>query len=141
MNLSRHDELVLGGILRFALRFDGLSDAERRTALGDAARELGLRSEETRLVDDDRASYRDAAVVVRSVSSDLDAFLERAEREIPDDDVLRALIDTADAPAFRSACVLAVECLGRHLGEGRERTLFLDWLRSAWRIRPRSDVA
>jgi hypothetical protein len=71
------------------------------------------------------------------VSSDLDAFLERAEREIADDDVLRALIDAVDAPAFRSACVLAVECLAHHVGQGRERTLFLDWLRSAWGMAPR----
>lgn len=139
MNLTRHEELVLGGILRFALRLDGLSDDERRAALGEAARELGLRSEETQLVDDDRASYRDAAVVVRSVSSDLDAFLERAEREIPDDDVLRALIDATVAAPFRAACVLAVESLAYHLGQGRERTLFLDWLRSAWQMPPRAE--
>lgn len=139
MDLDIHDLVTLGGILRFALRFDECTRADRSIALADAAHELGLRAEDARLVDREGAGYRDAAVVMRAVSSDLEAVLARAAVEIRDDDQLRARIEAIAHPEVRAACLLAVEALARHLGRDRERLLFLDWLRSHWHMPPRAE--
>jgi putative transposase len=145
MNLSSHEQLVLGGILRFALRFDGLSAAQRVEALGRAGDALGLRAEEVRRVSSSRAGYRDAAFVVRSVTNELDVYLTRAAEEIAGDRALRRLIEGVTQPDVRLACVLAVETLAREVSAiqekatrptDRKRTIFLDWLRDRWGLPP-----
>lgn len=135
MELSPEDELVLGGILRFAIRMESVEPGERERALGAAAEELRL-PVETALVERDRGGYRDAAVVMEVVRSSLDRILERAVREIADDDALRVIIEGVHDPRTRQAFVLAVESLERHLGDQRPRALFLDWLRATWDLPP-----
>ena len=133
--LSADDELVLGGILRFALRLERVEPPARDRAFRAAAAELQL-PVETALVEVDRGGYRDAAVVMEVVRSDLDRVLERARREIADDDALRALIERVEDPRVREAFALAVDGLERHLGEARPRSLFVDWLRETWLLPP-----
>lgn len=131
MELTDRQSLVLGGVLRFALRLEHTEPDARARALAEAASDLGLRAEEE-LVENDGSGYRDAAVVMRVVRTDLDAFLVRAAREIRDDDELRTMIEELDDPDVRRAIVVAVESLAEHLGVRRERGMFLDWLRWKW---------
>jgi hypothetical protein len=139
LELSVADELVLGGVLRFATRFDGLDAEARRTALTAAGTELGYRAAETRRVVSERAGYRDAAMVVQVVSTDFARLITRADGAFVNDRALRDAIASLTRPQAQLAIVRAVETLVSHSGVTRKEELFLDWLRATWRIPPPVD--
>jgi hypothetical protein len=132
MDLTPHELVTLAGLLRFVMRFDALPDEARRSALEEASRELGLHAANVRLVEDARAGYRDAARVVEIVSTGLDTWLERAAREVPDGETLRARAAEVQARSTRIAMLRAVETLARREGLQRQERLFLGWLASFW---------
>ena len=143
MTLSPDALLTLAGLLRFVMRFDDLDARERASALDDAARELDLRASDVRRVEDERAGFRDAAMVVRVVATELDDWLERARREIRDDHMLRARVERAshESHEARVSMLRAVEILARRGGLARQERLFLGWLGSQWGVPPVVDDA
>ncbi len=144
MRLSSDEQLVLGGILRFALRFDGLSTEARAEALARAGDALGVRAEREQRSAAPNAGYRDAAIITRTVTNELDAYLARAQRELADDAALRRAIDRVTSPDVRLGCVITVETLARFADDAhppaagrRSRSdLFVDWLREHWALGP-----
>jgi hypothetical protein len=116
------------------MRFEALPEEERRRALDEASRELGLHAADVRIVEDARAGYRDAARVVEIVTTGLDAWLERARREVPDGVTLRARAAEVRERSTRIAMLRAVEILARREGLRREERLFLGWLATFWAV-------
>jgi hypothetical protein len=134
VNLTPEELVTLAGLLRFVMRFEALPERERRRALGEASRELGLHAADVRIVEDTRAGYRDAARVVEIVSTDLDVWLERAAREVPDGLTLRNRAAEVGDRTTRIAMLRAVEILARHEGLQRQERLFLGWLAGFWGV-------
>lgn len=134
MDFEPEEMVTLAALMRHAASFDGLTPAERREALMETGRALGLLSEDTRLVQNERAGYRDAAYVVRELSNGLDHWLERAKREVGNAD-LRDRATRVTGHGKRAAMLRAVEVLARWGGLVRPERLFLGWLAQHWDLR------
>src|SRR5689334_3184783 len=110
--LTETEKIALGAAMRWATRFDGLGAEERARAIAAAAEELGLVSTERRMVANPRAGFRDAAMVMEVVSSELDPLMAAASAL--DSSGVRAILTAVDRTEVRVAIAAAVESLARH---------------------------
>lgn len=133
MQLIEEEMVTLAALMRHVMSFDGLSTDERRAALAEASRALGLLAGDVRIVSNDRAGYRDAAHVVKAITTGLDGWIERAKNEVRNDD-LRDRATRVDDGDKRVAMLRAVEVLARHGGLRRPERLFLGWLAGFWGV-------
>lgn len=134
MDLTPNEMVTLAALMRHVMRFDGLTTEERRDALAEASRALGLLAVDVRVVENERAGYRDAAHVVKEITTGLDRWIARARAEVGTHDLeLRAR--DVDGAEKRTAMLRAVEVLARHGGLHRPERLFLGWLSEFWSVR------
>jgi len=138
MTLTPTELLTLAGLLRFVMRFDDLDPVERAAALDEAGRELDLRASDVRMVDAERAGFRDAAMVVRVVATEPDDWLERAKGAIRQHHEPRRPLENPRQShrEVRVSMLRAVEILSRRGGLARPERLFLGWLGTEWGVPP-----
>lgn len=134
MDLTETEMVTLAALMKHVMSFDGLTTEERRDALAEASRALGLLAVDVRVVENERAGYRDAARVVKEITTGLDGWIARARAEVGTHDLERRA-NGIDGAEKRTAMLRAVEVLARHGGLRRPERLFLGWLAGFWRVR------
>ena len=130
VSLSDNEKLALCGLARALLQSHAGVSADEQEALEDVLQEVFAPAA---IVTPGETAYR-AAPQVETPAVDVGAWLERAARELPDDDAVRAAAQRVERPEARELICDALFSLAATDTVSESEWKVLDWLTDTWKM-------
>jgi uncharacterized tellurite resistance protein B-like protein len=130
--LTEAEMLALAALLRALIRADGAFSPAEHAALSAVAASVTLIAQSDA---NDDATYRSTGEPLQPLGDDaLFALIERAGRELPDEDSIRALARTVTRPAARATIHALLFEVAASDGIAAGESAVLDWLAECWAL-------
>ena len=130
--LTEAEMLALAALLRVLSRADGAFSEAEHAALSAVAASVTLIAASDA---DESATYRTTGEPPPPLGDDaLFALIERAGRELPDEDSIRALARTVTRPAARATIHALLFEVAASDGIAMGESAVLDWLAECWAL-------
>jgi hypothetical protein len=130
VGLSDNEKLALCGLARALLQSHAGVSADEQAALEDVLQEVFA---PTAIMTPGETAYR-ASPQVETPTVDVGAWLERAARELPDDDAVRAAAQRVMRPESRELICDALFSLAATDTVSESEWKVLDWLTDTWKM-------
>jgi len=130
LTLTPEEQLAFSGLIRLLIRADGEFTAEEQFVVEKVMAELVLRSASP------QSPYRSAqgSGAAQPDPEATWALVDRAGRELPNDDAIRAAALKVTNPEVRAALYCALQEIAAADSVSEAEWPLLDWLATAWEI-------
>lgn len=138
--LTDDEQLALAGLLRVAVRLDGQFSAAERGALDTIAEELFAEEPSPESKSPYRGALADASYAGKSPAKALGTLLDRAARELPDDESVRNAARAVKRPYAREILYGAVYSVVAADTITSPEWMLLNWLEREWDLKATDEL-